>query len=105
MSTKWSPKDPDDVSDYLFDWGSTNITDPTQRFLADAETILTFTITPDTGITVISSAITSAGKAVTFRVSGGTAGDSYNIACLINTSAGETFEITKPLKVQERISP
>lgn len=104
MTFKWSPKDPSDVSDYLFDWGSTNL-DVTKRFLPAGETILTYTVTVATGLTKVSDSITLSAKGVTFRVSGGTAGSDYNVTCLINTSATETFEVTKPLLVRERISP
>lgn len=103
MSIKWAPKDPDDIADYLFDWGSSNIV-PVQQFLPAAETITTFTITIDPGLTLVSSALTYAAKAVTFRVSGGTAGTGYAVECVINTSAGQRFEVTKTLQVAERIS-
>ena len=84
-------KDPSAVLDYVFDW-----TD----WLASGETIISHTITADTGITVESST-EDAGK-VTVWLSGGTAGINYKVACLITTSAGRTDERTIWIKVVER---
>lgn len=118
-SFKWAPKDPADVSDYQFDWGSTNL-DPLKRFLPDGVTISTYTVTVETGLTKVSDALTLSSKAVTFRVSGGTLGHvcvpdvtfpaelagelGYAVQCVINTSDGQTFEETKILRMKERIS-
>jgi len=117
MTFKWSPKDPSDVADYLFDWGSTNL-DVDKRFLAAGVTISTYTVTVETGLTKVSDALTLSSKGVTFRVSGGTAGHicvpgvnfptelagalGYAVTCIINTSDGQTFEATKILPVKER---
>lgn len=84
-------KDPSAVLDWVFDW-----TD----WLASGETITSHTITGETGITVDSST-ESAGK-VTVWLSGGTAGENYKVACLIETSAGRIDERTIWIKVTNR---
>lgn len=84
-------KDPSAVLDYMFDW-----TD----WLAAAETITNHTITPDTGI-IVDSSTEDAGK-VTVWLSGGTAGENYKVACLIETSAGRKDERTIWIKVVNR---
>lgn len=84
-------KDPSAVLDWMFDWSD---------WLASGETITDHTITGETGITVDSST-ESAGK-VTVWLSGGTAGENYKVACLIETSAGRTDERTIWIKVTNR---
>ena len=84
-------KDPSAVLDYAFDWTG---------WLAAGETITDHTITADTGITVDSSAEYD-GK-VTVWLSGGTAGENYKVACLVETSAGRTDERTIWIKVVNR---
>lgn len=84
-------KDPSAVLDWMFDW-----TD----WLASGEMITDHTITVDTGITNDSST-EDAGK-VTVWLSGGTAGENYKVACLIETSDGRTDERTIWIKVANR---
>jgi hypothetical protein len=84
-------KDPSAVLDWMFDW-----TD----WLASGETIISHTITVDTGITNDSS--TEDDGKVTVWLSGGTAGENYKVACLIVTSAGRTDERTIWIKVTNR---
>jgi len=84
-------KDPSAVLDWMFDWSD---------WLASGETIIDHTITVDTGITNDSST-EDAGK-VTVWLSGGTAGENYKVACLIETSAGRKDERTIWIKVVDR---
>jgi hypothetical protein len=84
-------KDPSAVLDWMFDWSD---------WLASGETISDHTITVDSGITNDSST-EDAGK-VTVWLSGGTAGENYKVACLIETSAGRKDERTIWIKVVER---
>jgi hypothetical protein len=84
-------KDPSAVLDWMFDWSD---------WLASGETIVDHTITVDTGITKDSST-EDAGK-VTVWLSGGTAGENYKVACLIETSAGRKDERTIWIKVMNR---
>lgn len=84
-------KDPSAILDWAFDWTG---------WLAAAETITDHTITADTGITVDSS--TESDGKVTVWLSGGTAGENYKVACLVETSAGRTDERTIWIKVVNR---
>ena len=97
-------KDPDSVLDYVFDWASlTNETpDGSSDWLASGETIITKTITAETGITVDSSSITDSNTSVTVWLSGGTAGTTYSLACKITTSASRTDERTIYIRVEQR---
>ena len=91
MLTNQYTKDPSAILDWAYDW-----TD----WLAAAETITDHTITADTGLTVDSS--TEEAGVVTVWLSGGTAGENYKVACLVETSAGRTDERTIWIKVVER---
>ena len=89
-------KDVDAVLDFAFDWSD---------WLATGETIVTYPITVDTGITLGTGgkapSATTDGK-VTFWLSGGTAGKVYNVACKIVTSADRTDERTIKIRVLQR---
>ena len=92
-------KDPDAELDYGIDWS---------KWLATYETILKYTITPETGITVDSDLLSNkigedqdglpivlhADSIVIIWLSGGTVGERYKIACKITTSANHTDERT-----------
>lgn len=91
MTSKWDAKDPNDIADYWFDW---------TNFLPVSETITAATVTAPAGVTKVESDFTD--KTVRVRLSGGIAGTSYDIDCLITTSLGQEFESTKGLKVAER---
>lgn len=83
-------KDPDAVLDYVWDWSS---------WLGD-DTITSHTITPADGLTVATSAA-AAGR-VTVWLSGGTARQTYEVACRIVTAGGRTDERTSRFYVTER---
>ena len=91
MANNQFTKDPSAILDWAYDW-----TD----WLAAAETITDHTITADTGLTVDSS--TEEAGVVTVWLSGGTAGENYKVACLVETSAGRTDERTIWIKVANR---
>lgn len=95
-------KDPDAVLDYKFDWANTTNGGAESDWLASGETIVTRTITASTGITVDSSSITDSNTSVTVWLSGGTVGATYDIACLVVTSASRTDERTVSVRVLER---
>ena len=84
-------QDPDAELDYLFDWST---------WLEDLETISSYVITAETGITA--SDDTETGGKVTVWLSGGTAGSNYTVACRITTSAGRIDERTITVRVRER---
>ena len=97
-------KDVDAVLDYKFDWkGLTNGSSGAQSdWLQSGETITEKTITVDDGITQDSSSLTDSNTSVTVWLSGGTAGQKYNVACRIVTSEGRTDERTIRIHVKER---
>ena len=84
-------KDPDEVLDYTFDW-----TD----YLETGETIASYVITADTGIT--SGTESQASGVVTYWLTGGDATYTYKVACKIVTSAGRTAERTVTVWVIDR---
>lgn len=90
--TKWSPKDPNDIVDYFFDWAV---------FLLPEETITDATVTVPAGLTGIIDDFTD--KTVRVRLSGGTADEKYPVDCLITTSTNQVFETTSILVVKERV--
>jgi len=75
-------KDPDDVKDYTVDFSNLL---PTGAALTGSATV-----TPDTGITVDSSAVAS--PDVTVRLSSGTAGNRYGVDVQINSDDSETYD-------------
>jgi hypothetical protein len=84
-------KDPDAVLDYGFDWSD---------WLAIGETIATSTWTVPTGITKDSSSNSTTATVV--WMSGGTAGQTYELVNRIVTSAGRTEDRTISLLVLQR---
>lgn len=87
-------KDPDAILDYKFDWKASTNGSGDSDWLSSGETISTYTITAQSGITVDSDSLTDANTSVTVWLSGGTAGTRYTVACKIVTSAGRTDERT-----------
>jgi hypothetical protein len=90
-------KDPQAILDYKFDWasntngGGADIDD----WLAAGETIASFVMTADAGITVESSSSTDTNTSVTVWLSGGQVGKTYEVACRITTTS-------TPARVDER---
>lgn len=84
-------KDPDAVLDYQFDWSD---------WLPDGDTIDSYTVTEEDGITVDSDSATS--TAVTVWLSGGAAGENYNVVCHIVTTAGREDDRTAVIVVKEK---
>jgi hypothetical protein len=96
---KWKRKDPNDIADYWFDWGSDEQAADI-RFLPDATTIVDHEVTVPAGITKLADSHTD--KTVRWRASGGTDNADYEVTCLITTNTGEEFESTKVLQVRNR---
>jgi len=82
-------KDPDAVSDYVVDW---------EEWLS-GDTINTVSWTVASGITEDSTSNTT--TTATIWLSGGTAGQSYDVTCRIVTAAGRTEERTITIVVRE----
>jgi len=111
-------KDPDAVLDYVIDWQArTNGTETSgSDWLGPDEVISDHTITAEAGITVDSSSRTGVvvhdgegnnisladNTSVRVWLSGGTAGESYDVACEITTDQGRTDERTIRVPVRER---
>lgn len=89
MAKRMPEKDPDATKDYEFDFTDWLGTD----------TISSFTLTTDTGITVASSSNTT--QRVTTWLSGGTAGVDYRHACKIVTAGGRTEVRTMIIPVRD----
>lgn len=84
-------KDPDGVLDFAFDWDT---------WAAVAETISSYTIDADSGITVDSDSESS--NVITVWLSGGVAGQTYAVRCEIVTNQSRTDERTMLVKVAQR---
>lgn len=95
-------KDPSAVLDYVFDWKprTHGVSGATSDWLATGETISSYTVTAETGLTKDSDS--ESDGVVTVWLSGGTAGENYKVACKITTTAGRTDERTIWIKVVER---
>jgi len=95
-------KDPQAVLDYKFDWAALTNGTGTSDWLQASETITSYAITADTGLTVDSSSITDAGTSVTVWLSSGSEGNSYMVSCTITTSQGRTDERSIVIDVEQR---
>lgn len=80
--------------DYLFDWAPVrNGRVPPGSYddwLAPSETIDSYTISADPGITIDSDELTDANSAVRVWISGGTVGQRYNLKCEVSTNWSPT---------------
>ena len=91
MAKRWSdPKDPDEVLDYVLDWAAP---------LA-GDTIESSSWTLPIGITA--GAQSNTATAATIWLSGGTAGENYDLINRIVTTGGRTREQTCTLKVRTK---
>lgn len=84
-------KDPNEVLDYQFDWGSFR--------LEPGETIVTSTFPEITGTIVLGDTSIDGGF-TTFWVSGGTAGETCDITNRVTTSEGRTYDQTGRLRIR-----
>ena len=91
MPQSWVKTNPE-VLDYKFDFSD---------WLPAGDTIVTRTITPDSGITVDSSSITDTDTSVTVWLSGGTARVDYNVTCLAVTAQGRTVERAITIRMRD----
>ena len=86
-------KDPDAVLDYAFDW-------TVKDWLQGGEVITSHVVTVGTGLVKDSDA--ESDGVVTVWLSGGTAGESYIVACKIVTDLGRTDERSIEINCNER---
>ena len=111
MSKGAPAKDPDAVENYYFVWcDETGLNDGSKSDNGELQgaTISTIAVSADTGLTAGTStkpAVTIHGVSyvintvVTCPLSGGTAGESYNVRCRITTSDGRTLDQTMSVPV------
>lgn len=84
-------KDPKAVLDYAFDWAT---------YLHLGETVVSYVVTPESGLTLVSDAETDG--VIIVWLSGGSAGESYEVECSIVTSDNREDTRTIEIDVQER---
>lgn len=92
MTEKTFPKDPAAVLDYAFDWSA--------KWLQSGETIVSYSVAVDAGITKDSDSESSG--TVTVWLSGGSVGTSYTVTCQITSSLGRTDERSATINVLDR---
>jgi hypothetical protein len=84
-------KDPHAILDYKFDWS---------EWLTSGETLSTYSVTLDAGLTLDDSTFDN--DSVTFWVSGGVDGNSYDAVCHIATSSSREDDRTARFHIRER---
>lgn len=77
MATQKYVQHPDSELDYYFDWSD---------WLEDGETITSFDVSGETGITVYDTSLTGANSVVEAWLRDGVLGQSYRVTCSIITS-------------------
>lgn len=92
-------KDPDDVLDYEVPWADF-LSGGTAALVATPDTIQSVTWTVQAGITKDSSSNTT--TTATIWVSGGTAGQDYQVTCHITTVGGRHADKTLLFQVRQR---
>lgn len=78
--------------DYLFDWS---------LWLETGETIVSYVLTVESGITKVSDAKVNSDKAVVVWLEGGTLGERYTIDCTITTTSARI----DPRRMEIEIGP
>lgn len=97
MALRWPSKDPDDVLDYRIDWLG-DASEPGHLYgLDDAISDSTWIV--PAGITKDSD--TNDDGSTTIWLSGGTAGETYEIVNRITTDDGRVFDQTVKIKVKD----
>jgi|SRR3989304_5014133 len=81
--------------DYIFDW---------TYWLEAGETIASYVLTVETGITKVSDALVDSNRQVVVWLSGGTLGERYTIDCVITTQGGSGVRID-PRRMEIEIGP
>ena len=95
-------KDPDAVLDYKFDWKALTNGSGNSDWLASGETISTYEVTVDTGITKDSAAKADTDTSIVIWLSGGTDEVDYEVTVHIVTSASREDDRTARIPVRER---
>lgn len=98
-------KDPEAALDYRFVWGEGRPQDRRtgeRPWLEDGETIASYSVTAEPGITLENHEITDDGQAILVFLSGGTHGRSYLVKCRITTTQSRTDVRRMTIAVQRR---
>ncbi len=95
-------KDPTGILDYTFDWAPLTNESGTTDWLVSGDTISSYVITAESGITVDNDTLSNESTSVTVWLSGGTAGAIYTVACKITTIGGRTDKREADIRVIER---
>jgi hypothetical protein len=90
---KFPPKDPDSKLFYRFDWAALTNGTGDSDWLAEGETITSYSLIA-AGITVDSDSLIDDDTAVLVKLSGGTAGTTVTVTCRIVTSTGQEEDKT-----------
>ena len=93
-------KDPDAKLDYPFDWRAKTNGHGDSDWLAPNETIVSYVITVDAGLTLNSDS--ESNGVVVAWLSGGEVGEWYKVACKITTNMGRIDERTLHIRVENR---
>ena len=75
---------------YKFDWKAYTNGTGSKDWLAEDETILSYIIVSDAGLTISVELLTDDDTSVSILVSGGTFDEYYDVSCTIETSEGQT---------------
>jgi hypothetical protein len=95
-------QDPDATLDYKFDWASLTNSHGGSNWLAANETIVSACLLADSGITLSGSSIDDASTTVSFWISGGTVGLTYNVVCRISTSNSPARKDDRTMSIRIR---
>jgi hypothetical protein len=95
-------KDPDAKLDYKFDWAALTNGTGTSDWLASGETIASKSVTVTSGLTKDSDSLADSNTSVLVWLSGGTAGEDYEVVCHITTSDSRQDDRTLYVKVRQR---
>lgn len=95
-------KDPNAVLDYKFDWAAQTNGSGSSDWLASGETIASYTVTAETGLTKVSDSVTDSNTSVTVWLSGGTTDTVYDVTCHIVTSVGREDDRTMKIVVRQQ---
>ncbi len=101
--SKTFAKAPAEVLDYRFDMKpfTNGRAGAETDYLESGETLASFTLSPESGITVDSSALADASTSVLVWLSGGTLGETYTVGCVAVTSNSRTLERSINVKLVE----
>lgn len=95
-------KDPSAVLDFRFDWAALTNGSGDSDWLVSGETISSYAVTVEDGLTKDSDGKTDSDTSVTVWLSGGTAGRDYTVSCEITTDQGRTDERSVEVRVRNR---